>query len=228
MLILLACVAFQSGCSQKTIAGGTSTSENARVSGSIVDPTGIPVAYAIVQLIPASYNPVTDSPSAYIKTDTTDSAGHYLFDSITTGSYNISAVQPSTGKRLLTNTIAVVSGSVNLDADTLHKTGTVKITISDTVKDAQSYVYIPGTTISISENAATYDSGTVTITIDSVPAGTIPAIYYVKHGTSQPQHIGTNIHVWENDTVKVDDSDRRYRKILYLNTSATCRSNLTL
>jgi hypothetical protein len=200
ILILIAGVAFQTGCSQKqNIAGGTSTSENAQLSGVIVDTSGFPAANTIVYLIPAAYNPVTDSLSNCVMTDTTDTAGSYLFDSITAGSYNILAVQPYIGKRLLVNDIKVGSDSLYSDslfrnADTLRSTGTLTITIPDTVINTQSYVYIPGTTLV--GHSASSDNGTITITIDSVPTTTIPAVYYVKNsGTSQPQKLDSNITV---------------------------------
>ena len=222
IVILLAVAAFQPECSQKqTIAGGTSTSENAQVSGVIVDSLGLAAAKTIVYLIPSTYNPVTDSLSNLILTDTTDADGNYAFDSITAGSYNILAKQPTTGTRLLVNNITVKSDSLYRNADTLRATATLIITISDTVINTQNYVYIPGTTLV--GHSASSDNGVITFTIDSVPTTTTTTVYYVNNsGTSQPQKLDSNsIVVFKNDTTKTRGSTWMYHKTLYLNTSAS-------
>ena len=223
LLLAIACSVVFISCGQKqTITGGTSTSENAHVTGIIVDSTGAPAPYAIVQLIPALYNPMTDSLSDNIKTDTTDIAGHYSFDSISAGKYNIAAVHHSSGMRSLNQTLTVTSNIIYDHIDTLQKTGTLRITLPDTVKDVKSYVYIPGTTIAVSANSATSENGTLILTVDSVPAAVIQNIYYVKNpGITPPQPIGSNINVQPSDTVTIGYSEWTYHKLLYLNTSST-------
>jgi|WetSurMetagenome_2_1015567.scaffolds.fasta_scaffold00822_18 hypothetical protein len=192
-------------------AGGTSSSENAKLSGMISDTAGAPVAGTRVLLIPSSFNPGRDQLSANAKGDTTDADGEYSFDDVAPGSYNIEAAHPTRGTSLLITGISLAKkDSVTVLPDTLRKPGTVVVSLSGTADSLGGVVYIPGTT-----RMKTVPPGAQSVALDSVPQGVIPSILLDKTGGSAPAVLGQSVNVPQSDTAYVSN----FAKI-FINTAA--------
>jgi Concanavalin A-like lectin/glucanases superfamily/Domain of unknown function (DUF2341) len=193
------------------IAGGTSSSENARVTGIITDTAGIPAAGARVLLIPSAFDPSREVLSQSAFGDTTRANGAYAFDGIAPGTYNIEAADPVHGTSLLITGIAVVKkDSLSMAPDTLRKPGTVIIGVA-AGDSAGGSVVITGTTRF--RNLAAFAQS---VTLDSVPHGTIPSIVLEPSGGTTPVLLGKNVRIVPSDTVYISKS----AKIL-INTSST-------
>ena len=193
------------------IAGGTSSSENARVNGIITDTAGIPAAGARVLLIPSAFDPSREVLSQSAFGDTTGANGAYAFDGVAPGTYNIEAADPVHGTSLLITGIAVVKkDSLSVAPDTLRKPGTVIIGVA-AADSAGGSVVITGTTRfrNLAANAQS-------VTLDSVPHGTIPSIVLEPSGGTTPVLLGKNVRIVPSDTVYISKS----AKIL-INTSST-------
>jgi hypothetical protein len=101
------------GCSSTNLAGtGTETSTKGSVAGRIVDQNGVSTSRAIIQLVPAAYDPVSGISLPVLPADTTSEDGLYAFANVDSGDYNIQAVQPDTRARGLVKGISVERDSV--------------------------------------------------------------------------------------------------------------------
>ena len=211
--------ALLSGCSRaQTMAGGTSTSENGRVSGYVVDSAGKPEKDAVVEMVPAAYNPVKDSGASGPMTDTTDQQGRYSFDSVATGIYNIQALGLSDGKRMLGTGLPVAGDSFGDRIDTMRIPGSAQVMLPDDFNPAQGYVYVLGTTIAVPAGRAVEGR----ITIDSLPAGPLPAMYYdERKGDKRPSRLNYGVRVSSEGLVKAGYCAWSNVKRLYFNTTAS-------
>jgi hypothetical protein len=214
---LALCLLLDNGCGRlPTIAGGTSTSENGRVTGLIVDSTGAPNMNARVLLVPAVYDPGRDVQTHGILADTTGPDGRYSFDSISTGIYNIEAAHILNGTRLIKTGIPVVGDSIVLHVDTLRKTGAVEVMLPDSFNSETGYVYVLGTDMLTHAGAAI--NGIVVI--DSVPAGQLPALYYAdRSGSSAPICLSAGVQSIAGDTAKTGYAAWAHYSQLYFNTT---------
>ena len=201
----------------QTMAGGTSTSENGRVTGHVVDSAGKPEKDAVVEMIPAAYNPVKDSGRGTVA-DTTDEQGRYSFDSIATGIYNIQAFGSLDGKRLLVTDLPVAGDSFGNRIDTLLIPGSVQVMLPDDFDPAKGYVYVLGTTIM----AFSADAVDGRITLDSIAAGTLPAMYYDEfNGAKRPSRLNFGVQVASENLAKVGYCAWDHVKRLYFNTTVS-------
>lgn len=199
-------------CGSPNYAGGTSSSENAKVKGTILDSAGTPAPGARVLLIPAAFNPTEDSAGKNITRDTTDGGGAYSFDSVAPGAYNIQAHNPANGTSLLITGIECrKKDSITVSADTLRLPGTVIIVLGTTTGSLGANVYIPGTTTFESVPAAA-----TSVTLDSVPWGSIPVILIKEQGGATAVSLVNNVSVSPADTTLLALSAK-----LFINTSAT-------
>lgn len=198
-------------CSPPSLTGGTSSSENAKVKGTILDTAGDPAPGARVLLIPAAFNPAEDTAVKKITRDTTDGSGAYSFVGVAPGVYNIQASNPANGTSLLITGIECrKKDSITVSADTLKQPGTVVIAL-DTAVSPGVKVYIPGTTtFEIVPAAAT------SVTLDSVPWGNIPSILMKDQAGAPAITLGSNVSVFPADTTYPALSAK-----LFINTSAT-------
>ncbi len=194
------------------LAGGTSSSENAKVNGTITDATGAPASGARVMLIPSGLNPALGQPGKSIARDTTNGAGAYAFDGIAPGTYNIQAASAANGTSLLITGIALNSkDSLTVPPDTLRGNGTIIVVFKNSPDSSALNVYIPGTTC-----FETVAANATSVAIDSVPCGTIPSVLMQKNGTSAPVLVGSNVSVQPSDTTYLSNSAK-----IYINTSST-------
>jgi hypothetical protein len=201
-------------CSPDPIAGGTSTSENGRIVGKLVDADGVPAAHAKVSLFPADFDPIRNNGN--IQIDTTDTSGNYLFTDIDRGTYTIQSIHCSTGTQALRNGVEINDDTVTLTNDSLRRPGSIRIALPDSIVAESGYLYIPGTGIFVQL------SGTGTFAVlDSVPAGVIPAVIYATEDTLHSSVLSERIAVISEDTVTIMNTGWKFNRRLRLNTTAT-------
>jgi len=165
-----------------SIAGGSSSTDNGKITGSILDKNGQPAPGTQVTLLPADYNPRTDT--ARLCRDTTDSQGVYGFDHISTGLYTVHALHLSQRTSALITGVFIDKDTTLVHPETLNQPGAVKVFLPDTVDTAAKYVYIKGTTISKSLYGGTlYTGGLYAIDIDSAPAALLPPLVLASKTT---------------------------------------------
>jgi hypothetical protein len=206
-------------CSLQPSIAGNSSSEttNGYVVGSLVKTDGSPAMYTKVKLIPSDYDPVKDGPIPDSLTDTTGETGDFMFQVSGGREFNIEAVQQSSGDRVLITGITVdKSDTTTVSRSMIQKSGSLKIYLPSEAINDKGYLYCPGTT---------FWAGVVngTAIIDSVPAGSIPALYYVnKVDTIQNHVIKTDFTVTPEDTSFITDNHSwSFSKKLYINTTSS-------
>ncbi len=218
-LMPVACAALSCGmlqwysCSPDSLGGGTSTSENGRVAGIVVDSAGVPATRTQVELFPADFDPVRNNDTVHV--DTTDDSGNYLFTGVEQGTYTVSCVHLSVRTRAFRSGIEVHGDTVKLSGDTLRKPGSIEIALPDTVDTVSGYMYIPGTGISVGLSGA---RGAYVV-LDSVPAGDIPAIAYASTASAHSSVLQEGITVLPEDTARVLNTGWKYNRRLRLNTT---------
>jgi hypothetical protein len=212
---------FLAGCTNDiNIAGGSGTET---VIGKVVDYNGKPASKTVVSLIPTNYDPIRDNLLNSDHIDTTDENGNYCFVISDTGSFNVLAVNQINGKRLFIKNVIVSDDSVLVETDTLRTPATIVIDYpSQSVMEKKSvnngpYIYIPGTLI-----ACSISQEKNSVTLDSVPVGTIPAISYASSKVSQQNILRYEVEVpLSGDTVRVFLPGWLYEQKLVLNTEAS-------
>ncbi|MBN2037103.1 MAG: DUF2341 domain-containing protein [Chitinispirillaceae bacterium] len=215
LLTALACTALLS-CSLSPLGmGGSTSTPNEVVMGSVMFPNGTPAERTIVQLIPSSYAAIGNTPSSTLPTDTTDESGAYRFTRVDTGTYNIQAVHLDTRARALVTGIAADTDTVIVPSVVLELAGNL-IVIPDSLDSMSGYLYIPGTTI-----ARFFDGTQDTLVLDSVPPGTIPGVYYSTTSGSETTVLRYDVSVPSGDVVTIANPKWKFSRRLYLNTTTT-------
>ncbi len=157
-------------CSNPSVAGGGTDTESSggRLIGSVVDVNGLSKNKVQLQLISYNHTPFsTDS----IFSAFADDSGHYTFNQIDTGIYNLEAVNGAHGTRLLLQGIHITDNKeTRLAPETLQTPGSIHIA-SGSQNVLNKVLFIPGTSIS-----GMIDSSRDTIIIDSVPSGILPPV----------------------------------------------------
>jgi hypothetical protein len=206
-------------CSQQPLIAGNSSSEttNGYVVGSLVKTDGSPAMHAEVRLIPDNFNPVKDGPVPDSLIVTTDDAGDFWFRVSGGGAFNIEGVQQSSGDRVLITGILVGKGdTVTVARKTIQKPGALEIFLPSMAANEQGYLYCPGTTFWAL--IANRSAG-----IDSVPAGSIPALCYVNTtDTALNRSIKTNFTVMAASTAVITETNAWvFSKKLHINTTSS-------
>ena len=156
------------GCSDPVASGGT-RGGNPVVTGMIIGLDGHAAADVKVSLIPSDYNPVTDSSVVLPGFTLTDAEGVFSIEAPDSGTYSIEAVNTHDGSRLLRFNVTTANDSISeLPCDTLHLPGMLKVIVAGST---DGYLFVPGTKLK-----AFITPGSDTVTIDSVPATTLPAL----------------------------------------------------
>jgi hypothetical protein len=216
----LVCVLLYAACttSSTSVAGGGTRGGNPVVSGKLLTTGNVPALATCVMLVPESFDPVRDAalPPSFI--DTTDGRGEYRFANADTGMYDLEAVNILTRARALIYGVHLASDSVAVPADTVRVPGAITITLPDGLDSAAGgYFYVPGTTI-----AASLRPGVGFVKLDSVPAGTIPAINYaVRNNAVAPKAVRDSVTVTPGGATTVTNTAWKFLKKLYLNTTAS-------
>jgi hypothetical protein len=218
LLVIIASVMALLTCSAgPDLAGGGTDVSNPRVIGVIELPTGQAASNALVRLIPADYDPITDPTLSDSLIDTTDSSGAYRCNIPAPGKYNIESYHNETGLRLLIRGIMVDTMNDTLSPAILQRTGALRVVLSPATDTINGYVFVSGTTI-----ARSLRGSTGSITLDSVPLGTLPALCYSSENTTgEPQVLRDSVSVSSADTVTVVYGSWRHTRRVYLNTTVT-------
>jgi Domain of unknown function (DUF2341). len=203
-------------CTRLSLTGGGTEDVNARaIAGTLVTSGGAPASETAVRLCPSYYNPVADSLLSITFLDTTDEKGAYRFSRLDTGlTYSLQAVQKHDRTRLFIENIHVTADSITtLSTGTLLKPGNIKIMLPDSFDAQTGYVYVPGSVI---KSFIRSNSGFAEI--DSVPAGTIGALYYGARKTT-PYSIRDTLKVNSGDSTTFSMGPWAHSMKLYFNTS---------
>jgi hypothetical protein len=195
--------------------GGGSRGGNPIVTGRVINPDGTNASHTQVQLFPESHDPIKDKALPGNSTDTTDENGTFSLQTAGPGNYNVQAVHIFNRTRLLVQDITVKKDAVDIDADTLRKSGSIIVPISNGFDTASGYVYVPGTNIAVSlSGKSNY------VILDSVPAGiTLKVEYAAKNSTEIPKVINDSVYVLPSDTAKIQYAEWKYSQKIILNTS---------
>lgn len=201
-------------CTQP-VAGGTSTTDNPKIVGTILGDDYHPVSNTQVMLIPENYDPLRDTSE--VIADTTDDHGRYALPFVHEGVFNIQAVHLSKQTQLLIQGVVVNLGddSVKINDDTLKTPGTVTIELPDSVDHTNGYIYIPGTTIfTLLDNSSK-------VTLQSVPATTLPGVRYAIKNSIDSRVLRYNISVSPGAVSEIGMPGWKYSVNIGLNTTAT-------
>ena len=198
-------------CSTVNVAGGTSSTDNGKVLGSVCDMNGLPASNTEVTLHSAFFNPNQDTGAPAV--DTTDSAGAYGFDSLSPGVYTITAVALESRTRALINSVMVDSSTTHVPVASLTRPGALEAEV-ESCSNGSCYVYIPGTSLygMVRDGIGR---------IDSVPAGMVPAVYYADLADPTSLHsIKTGVTVGSGITRVITDYTMwSHSARVYLNTT---------
>lgn len=207
--------ALLAGCTEiSPIAGGGLDTESSggKLIGKVVLQGGKPGSFSQIDLIPQSYTPFS---AHTISTVSADSSGSYSFNDVDSGTYNIEAFDPSSGKRLLHLDIKIEqSDSIDLYSDTLKAPS--GIIVPGNLIPGDGILYITGTKVSLP-----VVSGAAFITIDSVPSGTLPPLFFTASEDDSPSKLSDSIFT-KPDIYFIADSlnSWEYSKQIFLNSSA--------
>jgi photosystem II stability/assembly factor-like uncharacterized protein len=177
---LLAVICFS--CSNEgggPTAGGTETGNPtvlAKVRGVVVDSSGTPQKNVIMELLPASFNPVDNTSYPDTVVDVTDINGYYDIQAdLDSGLYVLNGNQFGSQGKIIRKGIGVYDTvPIDMGIDTLQAAGPVSITIPDSLFVSGGYLYMPGTRISVP-----VDSPGV-VTVDSVIPNLLDLVYYTS------------------------------------------------
>ncbi len=190
LCIVTGLLLFLMSCSLGPVAGGSTDTElgGPVVSGILYDTNGAPATNTLVKLIPVTHNPIQDDPIPDFLTDTTGADGRYSIQIADSGLYNIEAVQLVNRFRALKTNVAVSGDTVYIDDVSLTVPGAVRITLPDIADTDYGYIFIPGSEFSerLSENAIVSIGSKRFMVFDSLPADTLPGIYYGKEFSVDP------------------------------------------
>jgi Concanavalin A-like lectin/glucanases superfamily/Domain of unknown function (DUF2341) len=216
-LLLLAATLLFLQCVAGPITGGTADTGNARVAGILVNDNGTVAKNALVRCIPSDYIHGL-SRKDLIHVVYTNENGEYVFDKLESGAYVISAVDTSKLTRCMINSALVKNDTVTLQVDTLQTTGTIKIPIPDKADFSNGFFYIPGTII-VSQPSNSTTSGYVTL--DSVPAGTVPTINFTTATDTVKKVVRYNVDVRSSDTAVIYNLQWKYSQKITINTTSS-------
>lgn len=199
-------------CINLNMAGGSSSTDNGRILGMICRESGLPAPHTQVALRPADFDPYRDT--GRLRMDTTDATGDYSFSAVAPGVYTLEAVGLAGRARALVNSVIVDTVTAYAPVAMLAKPGALNIRVRNGPEGAVSYVYIPGTSLF---GMVRDGSGF----IDSVPAGSIPAVIYADRTDPASIHtVKTDFTLYAGATLVIADySSWTYSKRLLLNTT---------
>jgi hypothetical protein len=219
-VILLGCIIAGSisTCTDMNLAGGGLDTETSggTIVGLLAGEDGTAEKHAGVFCVPFSFNALKDPQLSDSLINETDEIGHYRFDRVKKGEYNIQAVSLDKKTNVLICCINVGGDSVTVPSGTLHPSATLKIVFPDAGNDASGYYYLPGTTF-----FAPVQNGLAVMS--NVPVGFIPAANYFDTRDSTKNHVvKAGFFISPGDTTVITDlTPWKFSKKLFLNTTVT-------
>jgi hypothetical protein len=200
-------------CSLQSVSGGGTEGGNT-VCGMVAnDDETVPVN-AKVNLIPHDYNPGLPGSDTSVITTTTDDDGSYSFEHATNGAYTIEVIDTANGKRTLITGILISGTDIIVPVDTLRDPGAMLIHFPANTNTG--YVYVPGTTI-----YAPVSAGSELVVVNTLPAKHLSSLCYVIQSEQVPIVLRYDIQVISSDTVVIANTQWKYAREIYLNTTAT-------
>jgi len=168
--------------SDTTVAGGTSQTGSARVTGRIVDSTGVGVAGAVVRLRQSTYLTGTqrDDGKPWVARDTvTDDSGWFFCDNVDAGEYAVEAVDQSS--RAVLTECAVNPGDDAVDLGSAIPASVVSVTGTATLLGGGSSAI--AVRVFGMEHATVVDLATGRYRLDGLPSGAF-ALYAMPQSRS--------------------------------------------
>ncbi|HAJ79159.1 MAG TPA: hypothetical protein DCO75_05255 [Fibrobacteres bacterium] len=211
---LFAAVCLVCRCSNDRFAGSISETTNGRVSGRVVTVSGTPVNGAVVNLMPADFDPVRDLNG--VLADTTGADGEFSFTCTAAGRFSINVSCNANGAKSLVTDVEPDTDTIKIPDVIVLRTGAISVMLPTDVNSEKGYVYIPGTRIFSSLNGRR-DS----VTLDSVPAGIMPSVNYSADCFAAQTVIRYDVHVESGETGIVVNPLWNHAKRLYLNTKSS-------
>lgn len=182
-LIILLIISFLLQCSSD-FAGGTSSTENPKVIGYIVDNDNSLISNVEVLILPINSNPLTNDLEINGDKDTTDINGKFELEVPDFGIFNIQAWHSESNRFLLKQNLEVDSDNLNVNTLFLTNPGSLKMILPESVDTNDSYIFVKGTSIYKKLSNLNIDSNNnVNVIINDLPSGNIPEIIYWKQNT---------------------------------------------
>jgi hypothetical protein len=213
--VVLACLVFTGvRCVTLQATGGTG---DETVIGMIVCEDGSPAGSTEVTLRPYDFDPASGKKPSDYGADTTDSEGRYTITlkSPKAQRYVLQAFNVSQRTKTIIPDIDISEPgeSFRMPAAALHKTGNIKVILSDSSITGNGHVFIPGTTL------FSYMEDGYAI-IDSVPAETISRVCYNDNNAiGKPQNLAEHVEVKQGISAIVAFSGSAHAGKIHLNTT---------
>ncbi len=201
-------------CTQP-VAGGTSTTDNPKIVGTILGDDYRPASNTLVILLPENFDPKRDTFEMIV--DTTDDEGRFTLPIVHAGVFNVQALHLVKQTQLLIMGVVVnqEDDSVKIDVDTLKISGSVSVKLPDSVDFANGYIYIPGTTIfTLLDNSSH-------ATLNSVPVTTLPVVRYAVKNSPDSRAIRYDVKVYSGAVTDITMPQWKHAVNIILNTTAT-------
>jgi len=201
-------------CTTLQTAGGTGSET---VIGKILHEDGTPAGSTEVTLRSNDFDPASGRQPADYCVDTTDNAGNYSI-TITAPKvkrYTLQAISLTNRTRALIPNISfsISNSTIEIATASLHKTGSIKVILSDSSISGNGHVFIPGT------NFFAYMKNGYAI-IDSVPAELIQNVCYNELDTvNSPRVLADTVVVEAGISSIVAFSGSTHAMKLFLNTT---------
>jgi hypothetical protein len=196
------------------LSGGGSEAGNARIIGRVLNTQGTPASNVKVTVTPSGFDPVKETPLPGAALDTTGTDGIFVLTVRKSRTYTIQAVHMTLRTRALIAGLAVDDTDIASPPCTLNAPGAVKVMLPDSADKTLGYIFVPGTSVlTFLNNAAGF------VFLDSVPAGTIPAVSYSSTSISVPAVIRYDVPIDPGDTTVVWNPSWKYARRLFLNTT---------
>jgi hypothetical protein len=201
-------------CVSLQATGGTG---DETVIGRVANEDGTPAGSTVVTVRPYDFDPASGLLSSDYGVDTTDSEGGYAItlSSPKAKRYTLQAVNLLSRNRTLISDIDVSAPGETavISNATLHRTGSIKVILSDSSLSGNGHVFIPGTTL-----FAHMENGSAIV--DSVPAETIQRVCYNEMETVKaPRNLAETVEVKPGISSIIAFSGSAYSAKLTLNTT---------
>ncbi len=196
LLIFFTCL----GCFDQQAGGNSAESGNPELAGILMLKGKEPAVLARVQCVPSDFNVMHDTLPLFFKT-TTDSLGHFSFDSLPKGEFSLEAYDQASGERLLIQNLEIDEDSVI--EENLLPTGVLRIGVEDLDENDSGFVILQGTTL---YRPVTVKYGT--IFVDSLPVADYDSLVFIPFGESVENGytLARNVTIASDDTLKINAS----------------------
>ncbi|MGD9201285.1 MAG: two-component regulator propeller domain-containing protein, partial [Chitinispirillia bacterium] len=149
------------------------------VKGQVVYESGVYASGVHISILPDNYVPTLDNMLPHSMSVKTNSKGEFFIKISSKGTYNIHGIHPVNNTQFFRSNVIVDKDTTVLNPSILKKTGKIKIILPDSLDRQSGYVYIEGTNIHKTLNKGKpLNNGFYSLTVDSVPDGTYPTLYY--------------------------------------------------